>query len=334
MGITMWQPSSVWRTHSPVSGCSSNPIAPAAPTPRGFCTPCWPISIWSMPTACPATRRKQKKFLDVVGEPRPATAVDAVAPEPTGAVPTAHGDTAASSQAIGRAEAAPLDPIEFFPFEPDTVSAAATVQPTHPPHADALEFTLSEPTVTTPAASATRTSVRTEITGLTSIPEGIEPDLLDIFLEEAGDVLATMGEAADACQNNPDDQESLTVIRRAFHTLKGSGRMVGLSELGETAWHLEQLMNGWLAESKAASSDLLRLLGHARGVFQEWVIALQERQPTALPVSPLLAAVERVAQGQPFDTESLADNSAPAFEGIDTDRNLPAVQVYKFLPNN
>lgn len=264
------------------------------------------------------TAETKKKFLDVVGEPRPATAVDAVAPEPTGAVPTAHGDTAASSQAIGRAEAAPLDPIEFFPFEPDTVSAAATVQPTHPPHADALEFTLSEPTVTTPAASATRTSVRTEITGLTSIPEGIEPDLLDIFLEEAGDVLATMGEAADACQNNPDDQESLTVIRRAFHTLKGSGRMVGLSELGETAWHLEQLMNGWLAESKAASSDLLRLLGHARGVFQEWVIALQERQPTALPVSPLLAAVERVAQGQPFDTESLADNSAPASAAIET----------------
>ena len=66
-----------------------------------------------------------------------------------------------------------------------------------------------------------------------------------------------MGEASEACQNNPDDQASLTVIRRAFHTLKGSGRMVGLNDLGETAWRLEQLMNGWLNEKKAASSDLL-----------------------------------------------------------------------------
>ena len=106
---------------------------------------------------------------------------------------------------------------------------------------------------------------------LAAIPEGVEPELLEIFLEEANEVLATMGEASDACQSNPDDQASLTVIRRGFHTLKGSGRMVGLNELGETAWRLEQLMNGWLAEKKPASSDLLRLIGRARGVFQDWV---------------------------------------------------------------
>ncbi|HEY9097428.1 MAG TPA: Hpt domain-containing protein, partial [Thiobacillus sp.] len=102
-------------------------------------------------------------------------------------------------------------------------------------------------------------------------------------------------------QSNPDDQASLTVIRRGFHTLKGSGRMVGLNELGETAWRHEQLMNGWLAEKKPASGDLLRLVGRARGVFQDWVNALQANQSANLPVPALLAAVERVAQGQPLD---------------------------------
>ncbi len=136
---------------------------------------------------------------------------------------------------------------------------------------------------------------------LVAIPDGVEPELLDIFLEEAKEVLATMAEAADACQNNPDDEDSLTVIRRAFHTLKGSGRMVGLTDLGETAWRLEQLMNGWLAEKKPSSSDLLRLIGRARGVFKDWVDALQANQPALLPVSGLLAAVDSVAQGQPLD---------------------------------
>jgi len=123
-----------------------------------------------------------------------------------------------------------------------------------------------------------------------------------------------MGEASNACQNNPDDQASMTVIRRGFHTLKGSGRMVGLNDLGEVAWRHEQLMNGWLTEKKAASSEMLRLIGRACGVFQGWVNALQANQSVALPVPALLAAVDRVAQGQPLDApvvEAVALAQAP-----------------------
>ncbi|MBU2640619.1 MAG: Hpt domain-containing protein [Gammaproteobacteria bacterium] len=136
---------------------------------------------------------------------------------------------------------------------------------------------------------------------LASMPEDAEPELVEIFLEEANEVLATLGEACEVCKNKPDDQASLTVIRRAFHTLKGSGRMVGLNELGETGWRFEQLMNGWLAEKKSANSDLLRLLGRSRDVFQDWVDALQANQSVALPVPALLAALERVARGDALD---------------------------------
>ena len=173
----------------------------------------------------------------------------------------------------------PLHPVDVEPVDSADTAAAETAEPVAVHHAPAEE------------------------TLLAAIPEGAEPELLEIFLEEASEVLATMGEACDACQGNPDDQASLTVIRRGFHTLKGSGRMVGLNDLGETAWHLEQLMNGWLAEKKAANSDLLRLVGRARGVFQEWVGALQANQSLALPVPALLAAVDRVAQGQSLDVE-------------------------------
>jgi len=147
----------------------------------------------------------------------------------------------------------------------------------------------------------TETATASEDTLLATIPEDSEPELLEIFLEEASEVLVTLGEASELCQSNPDDSASMTVIRRGFHTLKGSGRMVGLNDLGETAWHLEQLMNGWLAENKSASSDLLRLIGRARGVFQDWINALQSNQSIALPVPAMLAAVDRVAQGQPLD---------------------------------
>ncbi len=139
---------------------------------------------------------------------------------------------------------------------------------------------------------------------LTTIPDDVEMELLEIFLEEANDVLAAMGDASEHCQSNPDDSESITVIRRGFHTLKGSGRMVGLVDLGETAWRLEQFMNAWLADDKPADGNLIKVIEHARSVFQHWVNALQAGQIITVPVPALLAAVDRVALGQPYDVEA------------------------------
>ena len=139
---------------------------------------------------------------------------------------------------------------------------------------------------------------------LTAIPDDVDMELLEIFLEEANDVLAAMGDASEHCQSNPDDSASLTVIRRGFHTLKGSGRMVGLVDLGETAWRLEQFMNAWLADDKPADGNLINVIEHARSAFQHWVNALQTGQIIAVPVPALLAAVDRVALGQPYDVES------------------------------
>ncbi len=133
-----------------------------------------------------------------------------------------------------------------------------------------------------------------------TLPEGVEPELLEIFLEEADEVLATQADAVEASRNDPDDQATLTVIRRGFHTLKGSGRMVGLTDLGEVAWALEQMMNIRLAEKKPASSDLLELVGMARCVFRDWVDALRGANPVVLPVPALLAAVACVAEGRPL----------------------------------
>ncbi len=80
-------------------------------------------------------------------------------------------------------------------------------------------------------------------------PTEEEQELLDIFLEEAREVLATIRSKLEACQAHPDDHESLVTIRRGFHTLKGSGRMVGLTDLGEVAWSVERALNKWLQET-------------------------------------------------------------------------------------
>jgi chemosensory pili system protein ChpA (sensor histidine kinase/response regulator) len=214
--------------------------------------------------------------------------------------------------------AAPAEPIEAMPTEVNAPAVGAVVELAQPIAAPEPVFT--EPAVTVVA----ETAAPVEGALLAVIPEGVELELLEIFLEEANEVLAAMGEASNACQSNPDDQASLTIIRRGFHTLKGSGRMVGLEELGETAWRLEQLMNGWLTEKKPASGELLRLIGRARGVFQEWVDALLANQPVALPVSDLLTAVDRVSQGQPLDAALAPATIGAAWPEPAMDANVAA----------
>ncbi len=98
-----------------------------------------------------------------------------------------------------------------------------------------------------------------------------DAEMREIFLEEAREVVQTGLLAVAALHAAPDDLGEQTTLRRAFHTLKGSSRMVGLMEFGEAGWAMEQLVNTWLADQKPASVDLQLLCGEAMHQFSEWV---------------------------------------------------------------
>ncbi|WP_184706135.1 Hpt domain-containing protein [Comamonas odontotermitis] len=100
--------------------------------------------------------------------------------------------------------------------------------------------------------------------------EELDDELLGIFLEEAQSVVQTGGQALQALRRDATDTEALTTLRRAFHTLKGSSRMVGLMQFGEAAWSMEQVLNTWLAEHRPANAGLLALSTEALDGFGRW----------------------------------------------------------------
>ena len=79
--------------------------------------------------------------------------------------------------------------------------------------------------------------------------EPVDEDLLEVFIEEAGEVLETISEYLPQWRANTDDKNALTEVRRAFHTLKGSGRMVRALVIGELAWSIENMLNRVLDRS-------------------------------------------------------------------------------------
>jgi len=90
--------------------------------------------------------------------------------------------------------------------------------------------------------------------------EEIDPEIKEIFVEEAGDVLSTLADAFPRWQQNESDKDALTDTRRAFHTLKGSGRMVGAEAIGELAWSVESLLNKVLDGRIETSPILFELI--------------------------------------------------------------------------
>lgn len=101
--------------------------------------------------------------------------------------------------------------------------------------------------------------------------DALDADLRAIFLEEAQDILASLLTCAPKLHVTPEDGESLVIVRRGFHTLKGSGRMVGLHDLGEIAWVVEQVLNHWLEHKLAATPALLSMLDDAVHLLQQWI---------------------------------------------------------------
>src|SRR5208282_5958119 len=91
----------------------------------------------------------------------------------------------------------------------------------------------------TPAAGfeAQKTEVLPRLTEVAALPAAApDPELVALFIEEAREEIAKINELFPRWDENPLDQDALIRVRRSFHTLKGSGRMVGARQIGEFGW--------------------------------------------------------------------------------------------------
>jgi chemotaxis protein histidine kinase CheA len=103
-------------------------------------------------------------------------------------------------------------------------------------------------------------------------------EIIDIFAEEAQEVLERMDGDLAVWRARPADKNVLNEIRRGFHTLKGSGRMVKAMDLGELAWKIENMLNRALDGAVPVTDPMVQLVGACRAVIPRLVEALKERR--------------------------------------------------------
>ena len=154
--------------------------------------------------------------------------------------------------------------VQVKPLTPDVELAAI------PAFKEILTVTTESERVTDVDVTSLKVSSHAPM-ALTDLVDIEEEDLRSIFLDEAREATLNGQHTLTTLVGNPSDIGQLAILRRVFHTLKGSSRMVGLNEFGHAAWAVEQLFNSWLADQKPASDELILLTKNLLAGFSRWV---------------------------------------------------------------
>lgn len=142
-----------------------------------------------------------------------------------------------------------------------------------------------------------------------------EEDLIEIFLEEAKDILVNLKQNLKNLKSDFYDFEQLKQIHRYFHTLKGSGRMIGLRHFGDVMFAVEDLLKRWNRTAKPANAELFKLLTEATAMVEKDVEQLEKQNKIVVSAKHILDQVN-VLEGN-ADSASEAPVKAPVDKTVD-----------------
>lgn len=127
---------------------------------------------------------------------------------------------------------------------------------------------------------------------------GVDEDIREVFLEEFDEELGNLDVLLPQWRASLGDMERLRPVRRIFHTLKGSGRLVGARLLGEFSWKIEGMLNRVLDGSRPPSPAVLAMVELARQTLPELNAALRGDGRVGADLPGIEAVAERIAAGE------------------------------------
>lgn len=144
--------------------------------------------------------------------------------------------------------------------------------------------------------------------------QAVDEELQDIFLAEAEEVLASIANHLKSLTVNANDSETLADLRRAYHTLKGSGRTVGLVGMSSVAWSVEKLLNLIIERKSFPSPEHLDFIERVAGAFSRCVGHLQADKKVTL--NPSIFQREAAAFEQALENSLIKVQEKPKKEEV------------------
>ncbi|HVN42161.1 MAG TPA: Hpt domain-containing protein, partial [Steroidobacteraceae bacterium] len=126
-------------------------------------------------------------------------------------------------------------------------------------------------------------------------PTTVDPEFVALFIEEARENIARLQELFPRWEQNPLDTEALRDVRRSFHTLKGSGRMVGARRVGEFSWSIESLLNRVISQTLQRTPELVAVVRDAVAAMPQLVDEIEHGNETTLDVAGIMARADAIS---------------------------------------
>ena len=152
-----------------------------------------------------------------------------------------------------------------------------------------------------------------------------DPDLIRLFVEEAKEELAKIEHQFPIWDHNPLESDALLIVRRSFHTLKGSGRMVNARAISDFAWAIENLLNRILDGTLQRSPPVLQTLRAAIAALPQLVAELESGTTEHTDLTPLAARAHALASGREELATAAATATAATLAGRGVARSADAI---------
>ena len=150
--------------------------------------------------------------------------------------------------------------------------------------------------------------------------DAIDPELFEIFSEEAQELLPTLASHLRAWEESPDTNTEAFGALRALHTLKGSARLAGAMRLGELAHRLESAFEervGGRSVNPPTMATLHTGVDALDEEFQRLQRAPRAPEPVAEPMYKAPAAAPVVEEPQAVaEPAPVVEQAKPVVEAV------------------
>jgi chemosensory pili system protein ChpA (sensor histidine kinase/response regulator) len=148
--------------------------------------------------------------------------------------------------------------------------------------------------------------------------DAIDEEIVEIFVEEAREILENLEACYPQWLSHREDDAALGEVRRNFHSLKGSGRMVHALHIGELGFVVEDLFNKVIDGKLVLDSDGEGLVARVIEALPVLIGDFEARRQSdnQLMADALIRSVEAFKRGE---LESEFPTEAPALVAVDSE---------------
>ncbi len=173
-----------------------------------------------------------------------------------------------------------------------------TVEPWVAAAGEAMPASTADAAATASAAVTAKIAIGAGSGGFEVTGDEIDDEIREVFLEEFEEEIDHLDGLLPPWRAAPEDFERLRPIRRVFHTLKGSGRLVGARTLGEFSWKVESMLNRVLDNTRAVSPAVVAMVDQAFYTLPQLHAALRGEGAISADLDAIQTLADRVANGE------------------------------------